>query len=70
MLSSAAILLLVVATVMAAIYALKGLAIVTWWLTVKLFWLIVIVGSVAVVGWTITVASCRWLGVCRFFFTI
>ncbi len=67
---SATILLLVVAAVNAAIYVLKGITIVTWWLTVKLFWLIVIVGGVSVVGWTITVASCRGLGVCRSFFTL
>ncbi len=67
---AAAMILVVVAAMNAAIYVLKGMAILTWWLTVKLFWLIVIGGSAAVVGWTITVASCRWLRVCRFFFAI
>jgi hypothetical protein len=67
-LTTAAVLLVIVGTAIATMYVVKGIAIVTWWLTVKMFWLTIIVGGVTAAGWAITMASCRWLGVCRFFF--
>lgn len=66
-LTAAAILLVIVGTVMAMLYVIKGLVIATSWLAVKVFWLVIIVGGLSVAGWAITAASCRWLGLCRLF---
>lgn len=63
-----AVIALVVGTVVGIFYVLKSIVIATWWLTVKIFWLTIIVGGATAAGWAVTVASCRWLGVCRFFF--
>ncbi len=66
-LAGATVLALVAGTVMVITYAVKWLLIVVWWLAVKAFWIATICSALSLVGWAITVASCRWLGLCKLY---